>query len=262
MLEVYFLRHGQTPYNAENNRYCGRTDVPLTALGMEQAASIHSLVADISFDAVYASPLERAYRTAVLAADYGSEKDQGAVEVGAGPVDGTNDTEKANGNQSVIKDGRLIEVDFGQWEGLRRDEFIRRDPASWEDWNRDPARYAAGRTGENAAQVIRRVEDFFENMLHKHGHGPGTAPAKIMVVAHNGVNRLYLAYKLGMPLRNYRQLVQDNSTLTIFTLEHNTEQLESELKSGADSGSKSGSGLISVSRQPSILTLQMLNGRG
>ncbi|MCH5720012.1 hypothetical protein MKP07_29240 [Niabella hibiscisoli] len=32
------------------------------------------------------------------------------------------------------------------------------------------------------------------------------------------MNRLYMAYKLGMPLRNYRQLVQHNSAITFFTL--------------------------------------------
>lgn len=35
------------------------------------------------------------------------------------------------------------------------------------------------------------------------------------VFAHNGVNRLYLAYKLGMPLKNYRRIVQENSALTM-----------------------------------------------
>jgi broad specificity phosphatase PhoE len=41
----------------------------------------------------------------------------------------------------------------------------------------------------------------------------------ILVVAHNGVNRLYLAYKLGMPLKYYRRLVQDNSSVTLFSLD-------------------------------------------
>ncbi len=37
MLNVYLLRHGQTQYNAEGNKYCGRTDIPLTDKGIGQA---------------------------------------------------------------------------------------------------------------------------------------------------------------------------------------------------------------------------------
>lgn len=191
MLEVYFLRHGQTRFNAMGNRYCGRTDVELTELGISQARSVAAQVKDIRFDAIFASPLQRAYNTAQL----------------------------ASGNGTVIKEPRLIEVDFGQWEGLRRDEFIIKDPAAWENWDSDPGSFPAGRTGETAMEVIKRVDAFFTDALQQYPDG------RIMVVAHNGVNRLYLAWKLGMPLKNYRQLVQDNSTITVFELDERTAVL-------------------------------------
>ena len=38
---------------------------------------------------------------------------------------------------------------------------------------------------------------------------------------HNGTNRLYMAYKLGMPLSNYRRLFQENSAITLFELDDN-----------------------------------------
>ena len=53
-----------------------------------------------------------------------------------------------------------------------------------------------------------------------------------LVTAHNGVNRLYMSYKLGMPLKNYRQLLQLNSAITQFTLD-----------------------------EDGVFTLQMLNGK-
>src|SRR5688500_12019612 len=96
MLNVYFLRHGQTAYNADNNRYCGRTDIPLTEKGIAQAELVQQQLKDISFDAVYSSPLQRAYRTAKI----------------------------ASGEKDVIKDDRLIEADFGGWEGKTKEEFI------------------------------------------------------------------------------------------------------------------------------------------
>lgn len=185
MLEVFFLRHGQTEWNAQGNRYCGRTDIELTELGRRQAADVGEQLSGVSFDQVFSSPLKRANKTAAI----------------------------ASGGKAVTSDDRLIEVDFGNWEGLRREEFVAKDPASWAAWDKDPAHIRAGSTGETALEVIARADDFFMQCCRDFPAG------RIMVVAHNGVNRLYMAWKLGMPLRNYRQLVQDNSTITVFNLE-------------------------------------------
>ena len=61
-------------------------------------------------------------------------------------------------------------------------------------------------------EVVLRVDHFFKELLARHECGS-------FMVVDNGVNRLYMAYKLGMPLRNYRQLVQLNSAITQFTLD-------------------------------------------
>ncbi|HYH57032.1 MAG TPA: histidine phosphatase family protein, partial [Anseongella sp.] len=59
MLDVYLLRHGQTRWNAEGNKYCGRTDIPLTSLGIRQASLVRDLLEGLELEKVYASPLER-----------------------------------------------------------------------------------------------------------------------------------------------------------------------------------------------------------
>lgn len=186
MLTVYLLRHGETAYNADGNRYCGLTDLDLTDRGIEQAKQIAVLLQGASIDSVYASPLRRAYRTAAL----------------------------ATGGQFEVKtDQRLMELDFGSWEGKTRQEFVAENPALWEAWDASPEKARAGGTGNTALEIVKRVDTFFSDMLIKH------ANANIMVVAHNTVNRLYLAYKLGMPLRNYRQIVQENSAVSRFELD-------------------------------------------
>ncbi len=182
MLHVYLLRHGETTYNADGNRYCGRTDAKLTENGIAQAQRVADALQGIKIDAVYASPLERAYRTAEIA---------------------------SRERLPVVRDPRLIELDFGAWEGKTRAEFVAENPTLWEAWNNDPTTAPAGGTGDTALQVVHRVDDFFAEMQHRHNG------QNIVVVAHNGVNRLYLAYKLGMPLRNYRYLVQENSAVTL-----------------------------------------------
>ena len=189
MLNVYLLRHGETPWNADGNRYCGRTDLPLTDKGVQQAQMVGDQLKHISFDAIYSSPLQRAYHTAQL----------------------------AGGGKEVIRDERLIEADFGKWEGKTREQFIAEDEALWQNWMTDPANTKAGGTGETARDMITRVDDFFTSALHKHLHG------SILVVAHNGINRFYLAYKLGMNLSYYRRIVQENSSVTLFSLAQDGE---------------------------------------
>lgn len=184
LLKVYLLRHGQTAWNADNNRYCGRTDIPLTEKGLAQAAAVKDQLEGVHLDAVYASPLQRASKTAQIAS-----------------------------GRAVTTDERLIEVDFGQWEYKTREEFVAENAGAWQSWDADPTNVKAGISGETGSEIVKRVDDFFNEMYQRH------AGQSILVAAHNGVNRLYMAYKLGMPLRNYRQIVQHNSAITFFTLD-------------------------------------------
>lgn len=185
MLNVYLLRHGESVYNADGNRYCGRTDIGLTDKGIRQAELVFEQLKDITFDEVYASPLIRARLTAEI----------------------------ASGRKTVITDARLMETDFGKWEGKTKEVFITEDPGVWGKWEEDPAIAKAGETGENAAEVVKRADDFYQEILKKHPAG------NILVVGHNGINRFYLTYKLGMPLKNYRKIIQENSSVTLFELD-------------------------------------------
>jgi len=185
MLHIYLLRHGQTQWNAEGSKYLGRTDLPLTEKGLEQARDVARQLSGVSFTAVYSSPLQRAFTTAQI----------------------------AGGGVAVVTDARLLETDFGAWEGRTKEETIKDDPALTASWEDDPSHTKAGGSGETALDVLTRVNDFFVSLQQRHTEG------NILIVAHNGVNRFYLSHKLGMPLKNYHQLVQENATITECTLD-------------------------------------------
>ncbi|GGM98265.1 hypothetical protein GCM10010967_35100 [Dyadobacter beijingensis] len=186
MLHVYLLRHGETFWNADGNRYCGATDIGLTEKGLQQAHQAAVLLKDIRFDAVYTSPLQRAHHTATIA---------------------------SSNFAGIHVDPRLIEASFGEWEGKTRAEFIAENAALWDAWAQEPDYVRAGGTGETAVEVVTRVDEFFNALHQKHPDGT------VLVVAHNTVNRFYMAWKLGMPLKNYRQIVQENSSITLFSLD-------------------------------------------
>ena len=60
------MRHGETQYNAEE-RMTGRADIPLTSKGEEQGRAVGAVVKHFEIDVLYASPLQRAFNTMVLA---------------------------------------------------------------------------------------------------------------------------------------------------------------------------------------------------
>ena len=94
-MTFYVLRHGQTDWNVQM-RLQGSTDIPLNETGRAQAHVAAKVMAGESITKIIASPLSRALETARI--------------VGA-----------AAGIEPVI-DGRLIERNFGQFEGMTIDE--------------------------------------------------------------------------------------------------------------------------------------------
>ncbi|HTM81834.1 histidine phosphatase family protein [Asticcacaulis sp.] len=94
-MTFYVLRHGQTDWNVQM-RLQGSTDIPLNETGRAQAHVAAKVLAGESITKIIASPLSRALETARI--------------VGA-----------ASGLEPVI-DGRLIERNFGQFEGMTIDE--------------------------------------------------------------------------------------------------------------------------------------------
>ena len=88
---IYIIRHGQTEKNRANVLQ-GRSDIPLNDSGRQQAEEVRNrlIKAGIHFDLVYTSPLIRAVQTAAIIAE----------------------------GIPQVKDERLIEMDYGPYEGM------------------------------------------------------------------------------------------------------------------------------------------------
>lgn len=125
---LVLLRHGQTPLSVDR-RYSGRDDVAMTAVGVDQAARAAGRLANWPISAIISSPLRRTRETAAPLA--------------------------AAAGLPVTIDERLIETDFGQWEGLTFTEAARRDPELHRDWLGDTT--VAPPDGESFADAAARV---------------------------------------------------------------------------------------------------------
>ncbi len=103
---LYLVRHGETDWNLAR-RIQGSTDIPLNATGRAQAATTGALLARRQWDAVYASPLSRAYDTASIIAD-------------------------RLGLAAPVAVDAIVERNYGDAEGLADPELARRFPANVE----------------------------------------------------------------------------------------------------------------------------------
>jgi len=134
------LRHGQTPLSAER-RFAGRGDIPLTELGLDQAAAAAAALAERgAIDLVLTSPLQRAQQTAYAVAQ----------RTGA----------------PLAVDDDLAETDFGSWETLSFAEVMARWPAELAAWMADAD--AAPPGGESFASVAKRVDAALDRLLTAH----------------------------------------------------------------------------------------------
>lgn len=130
---IAFVRHGQTELN-RGGRLQGRIDAPLSDHGLEQAAALARGLASEPVARVLSSPLRRARDTAAaIAARHGL-----VVEV----------------------DDRLIEIDYGSWDGLALTDV---SPDDWASWRNDPDFAPPG--GERLSDVTARVLSFCADVL-------------------------------------------------------------------------------------------------
>jgi broad specificity phosphatase PhoE len=169
---IYYVRHGLTDWNVEQ-RLQGRHDVPLNVEGCAQAVRCGEILQELflrdgrvpeSFDYV-SSPLARARKTMEIM----------RTTLGLAPA-------------GYAIEERLVEIAFGEWEGLSYADVLERDKdvvarRESDKWGFMPP------GGESYAQVTVRIADWYE-----------TVGRDTVVAAHGGTARALVAYlKLAPP---------------------------------------------------------------
>jgi len=177
---LLLLRHGQTPLSVEK-RYSGLGDPALTELGESQAAGAARRLADVPFDVILTSPLQRARQTAE------------AVSAATGVPVG-------------VRDG-LIETNFGEWEGLTFVEARERDPERFAKWL--GATDVAPPGGESFDVARIRVSAELAAIVADH---PGST---VLVVSHVTPIKLILQEALAVGVSILYRLHLDLASLSV-----------------------------------------------
>jgi probable phosphoglycerate mutase len=180
--ELVLVRHGETEWS-KSGQHTGRTDIPLTENGIEQAKRAGRYLADRSFALALSSPLQRARDTAAL--------------IG---VDAELDED-------------LYEWDYGAYEGLTTPQIkvLRHGP--WDLWTDG---VPAGDTpGENAAEVRVRVERILNRARPVLAEGQDA-----VVVAHGHVLRALGAAWIRLAPQDGAVLKLGTASVSVLGYEH------------------------------------------
>jgi probable phosphoglycerate mutase len=176
MTKIILVRHGHVE-GISPERFRGRAELALTAEGRRQAeATTRRIQASWTPVAVYTSPLSRCRATATaIAAPFG---------LAPKPLDG------------------LIDIDYGEWQGLTPDEARSRWPETVDTWYSAP-HWASIPGGEDLQALLARTVSALRGVTDRHPHDT------VVLVGHDSVNRVILLHALDLPLSRYWRLAQD-----------------------------------------------------
>lgn len=185
-MKVTFVRHGATTA-AGTPKLIGRTDLPLSDLGVRQAAALAERLADREFSALWCSPLVRCRVTAAAIGD-------------------------RIGHMAVI-DPRLAEIDLGDLEGRSFGE-LPKGPKSFRDrWQKRPGSTRFP-NGENLNEVADRTWDVLNELYAQHPDG------HVLVVSHMFAISAALTRIFQWKPALFRTFAVDVASLTTVAFQH------------------------------------------
>jgi len=182
MTKIFLIRHGDVAGNSGAKRtFAGARDLELTPLGLRQAEAVAQRMSGEKVDAVYASGLRRAWRTA--------------------------DGIAARHGLVTVRDTAWNEVNYGEWEGLSEEEILERYPREWNARVQDPFNISPP-GGESYQELWARLEPAWHALVER------DLGQNVVVVGHNGSLRVLLCALLQAPLANARRLAIGNCSVT------------------------------------------------
>jgi probable phosphoglycerate mutase len=199
MIQLLLIRHGETAWNAER-RLQGHLDIPLNAIGIQQAQALATALKSEQLDAVVCSDLQRAQQTAAAIA-------------------------QAQGLTSHIQPA-WRERCFGGFEGQLIAELEGLFPLEYAAWraheidNQFPANAQGQFTGESISQFHSRIETAFIQLSQQYPN------QKVAVVAHGGV--LECAYRIAqqLSLDAPREVTMLNASINRFELSQHQQHIK------------------------------------
>jgi broad specificity phosphatase PhoE len=190
---LILIRHGQTAWNASpsmpgathagEERFRGRTDLPLDDTGQAQAIALADRLEREPMEALYASPLLRTQQTIAPLAD--------RLELPIEPEKG------------------LLDINYGRFQGLTHSEAAAAHPEPYSLWRTTPSQ-ARFPGGECLADVQDRILALLQELPCRHPQGT------VALAGHQIVNKVAACTLLGLDLDQIWRIQQDPGGMSVF----------------------------------------------
>lgn len=179
-MKIYMIRHGESEGNRDN-KFRGRADHPLTELGRKQASEAAVYLKDTKFEAVYSSPLSRAYETAMVCAE------------GRG--------------LDVERSEALNNIFLGEWEDKPKEMIRKNYPEEWKMWILNPEELRIG-SMESLDEIMVRSSEFAERVSKRH-------QGNVLFVTHRSVIKPLIAGLIGVSKPYFWRIHCEMASLSI-----------------------------------------------
>jgi len=182
MTRIVVVRHGRTEWNRVE-RLRGRADIALDNVGIKQAEAAARRIKEWTISTIYSSPLRRALTTAeIIAATLGLK---------------------------VQEMSDIIDIDYGEWQGLLNEEVIARDGRLYTRWieNPDGVKFPGG---EEFNEVRQRVSKAVNDLIQRH------PKESIVLVSHKVICQILVLSLLGLDSSHFWQITQDVCAMNLF----------------------------------------------
>ena len=181
---LYLVRHGETDLNRDR-RFRGMSDARLNEHGRLESHGAARMLSGLGISAVYASPVRRARETAEIIA--------GGIHAGV-----------------VINEG-LIDIDYGEWQGLTVEEVQGRfGEGTLDAWLSDPGGFTFP-GGESMANVGSRLEPALLGIVRENPGGT------VAAVSHLAVLKVCFIVMMGVEFGWFWKLALDNGSVGLFS---------------------------------------------
>lgn len=193
MTRILLIRHCEAFGNTQGV-FQGHTDCEISGNGKTQLELLGLRCRNMPIDAIYSSPLKRAYETARAVNRYHS--------------------------LPIQLDPRLIEINGGVWEGMSWGDLPRIYPEETEIWNKRPYEFAP-QGGEPMRMVYSRMWESVTDIVRNN------RDKTVCVTSHGCAIRNFLCRAAGKPIEQLNEIDWcDNTALSIIDFD---EELHSHV---------------------------------
>jgi len=186
-MHIYIVRHGETEWNKEEI-FRGTKDIPLNAVGKEQAEKAGDYLIDKGIQSIFSSPLSRAQQTAE-------------------PIG------RATGAAIKTVEG-FTDMNFGEWEGRAVKDVELLYPEAIKTWRERPQDLKVS-GGETLAQVRARAAKALKRLLPEAGKN-------IVIVTHRVLCKILLLHFLKIPNQHFWKIKCDPAGISLVEVRDGT----------------------------------------